>query len=218
MCIVPGTIVERHPTAPETAASFGYKTLSSPDGDYHLFNTTYFISHTGEILGSYRKKNLWHTERAYQSRGQERHTVIDTPLGKIGLLICWDLAFPEAFRELVRDGADVIIIPTCWTLDESWPYGLRLNPDYETLFLNSTITSRCFENTCAIVFANAGGPSDVYIGLSQVAIPFVGPVNGIWNSSEGLFLAEIDTDVLRESEENYKVRQDLLTKDWHYTY
>jgi predicted amidohydrolase len=38
--------------------------------------------------------------------------VFDTPIGKVGLLICWDLAFPEAFRELIANGAEVVIIPT----------------------------------------------------------------------------------------------------------
>lgn len=215
ICLVPGTLVERHPATGQTAP-IGSRTLSSIDGDYHLFNTSYFISHDGEILGSYRKKNLWHTERLHQSRGEKKHSAISTPLGKVGLLICWDLAFPEAFRGLVRDGADIIIVPTCWTLDESSSYGLKLNPDYESLVLNTMITARCFENSCAVVFANAGGPPDTFVGLSQVAMPFIGPVNRMWDSSEGFFIADIDMEVLKESELNYKVREDMTGKDWHY--
>ncbi|UKZ82765.1 hypothetical protein TrVFT333_010561 [Trichoderma virens FT-333] len=215
ICLVPGTIVERHPATTQSAI-FGSRTLSSEHGDYHLFNTSYFISHEGEILGFYRKKNLWRTERPHQSRGQEKHSAISTPLGKVGILICWDLAFPEAFRQLVRDGADIVIVLACWTLDESSPYGLKLNPDYETLVLNSMVTSRCFENTCAVVFANAGGPSDTFVGHSQVAMPFVGPVNRICDSSEGVFLADVDMEILKQSELNYLVREDMASKDWHY--
>ncbi|KAM6478338.1 carbon-nitrogen hydrolase [Trichoderma sp. SZMC 28011] len=215
ICLVPGTLVERHPATDQTAFT-GSRRLSSVDGDYHLFNTSYFISHEGEILGSYRKKNLWHTERLHQSRGEKKHSAISTPLGKVGILICWDLAFPEAFRELVRDGADIIIVPTCWTLDESSSYGLRLNLDYESLVLNTMITARCFENSCAVVFANAGGPPDTFVGLSQVAMPFIGPVNRMWDSSEGFFIADIDMEVLKESELNYKVREDMTSEDWHY--
>lgn len=137
-------------------------------------------------------------------------------MGKIGLLACWDLAFPEAFRELVKDGADIIIVPTCWTLDESCPVGLKLNPDYESMFLNSLITTRCFENSCAIVFANSGGPPDVYVGLSQIAVPFVGPIAAIKDSSEGMIVADIDPEVLRAAEVNYKVREDISGADWHY--
>jgi predicted amidohydrolase len=215
VCIVPGTIVERHPATPEPAPH-GSNILKDTDGEFQLFNTAYFISNDGEILGSYRKKNLWHTERPHQSRGQEKHAAIDTPVGKIGLLACWDLAFPEAFRELVRDGADIIVVPTCWTLDESCPIGLKLNPGYEKLFLNSLITTRCFENSCAIVFANSGGPPDVYVGLSQVAVPFMGPVVAMDGSSEGMIVADIDLGILRTAEENYKVREDMSGASWHY--
>lgn len=214
--IVPGTIVERHPATPEPVPP-GSTILKDADGEYQLFNTSYFISNDGKILGSYRKKNLWHTERPHQSRGQDKHTAIDTPVGKIGLLVCWDLAFPEAFRELVRDGADIIIVPTCWTLDESCPVGLKLNPGYETLFLNSLITTRCFENSCAVVFANSGGPPDVYVGLSQVAVPFVGPIVAMDDSSEGMVIANIDLGILKTAEHNYKVREDMSGENWHYT-
>lgn len=217
MCIVPGTVVERHPTTSEAALP-GSNILNDAQGEFQLFNTAYFISRDGEILGSYRKKNLWHTERSHQSRGQDKHAAIDTPIGKIGLLACWDLAFPEAFRELVQDGADIIIVPTCWTLDESCPLGLKLNPNYEVLFLNSLITTRCFENSCAIVFANSGGPSDVYVGLSQVVVPFLGPIDAMKDSSEGLLLADIDLEVLKAAEVNYKVREDTRGVRWHYTH
>jgi predicted amidohydrolase len=46
------------------------------------------------------------------SSGRDVHGVFDTPLGKVGMLICWDLAFPEAFREMIAQGAKIIIIPT----------------------------------------------------------------------------------------------------------
>lgn len=215
ICIVPGTIVERCPwrgeNIPESAT-----VLSDSEGSYQLFNVAYFISETGEILGSYKKKNLWDQERLHLSKGQEKHTAIETSIGKVGLLACWDLAFPEAFRELVRDGADIIIVPTCWTLDESSAYGLALNSNYETLFLNSVLTTRCFENSCAIVFANSGGPADVFVGLSQVVMPFIGAVN-VLGHTEGMLLADIDPEVLQKAEHNYRVREDISGKDWHYS-
>jgi hypothetical protein len=66
------------------------------------------------------------------------------------MLICWDLAFPEAFRELIANGAKIIITPTFWTLNDCNPAGLALNPSSEALFLDSMLTSRAFENTCGM--------------------------------------------------------------------
>jgi predicted amidohydrolase len=106
---VPGTIVEKH---------------SSAAGPDVLYNIAYFIAAgSGDIRGAYRKKNIWHPERPHlTSSGADPHEVFDTALGKVGLLICWDLAFPEAFRELIAKGAEIIIIPTYCTfaLPRSW--------------------------------------------------------------------------------------------------
>jgi predicted amidohydrolase len=103
--------------------------------------------------------------------GRDVHEVFDTPIGKVGMLICWDLAFPEAFRELIANGAKIMwvhhhsnlglgsdiefillimhsIIPTFWTLNDCNEAGLKLNPSAEALFLDSMLTARAFENTC----------------------------------------------------------------------
>jgi predicted amidohydrolase len=133
--IVPGTIVERHKDA---------KTEED-----RLLNAAYFISPTGEILHKYVKKNLWHPERPHlASSTHEAHEAFDTPIGRCGILVCWDLAFPEAFRELICDGAKVIIIPCFWALTDCSEAGLKINPSCEGLFLDSMLTARCFENTC----------------------------------------------------------------------
>lgn len=49
--------------------------------------------------------------------GRDVHEVFDTPIGKVGMLICWDLAFPEAFRELIANGAKIMYTshtPVCY--------------------------------------------------------------------------------------------------------
>ncbi|KAJ5831785.1 hydrolase carbon-nitrogen family [Penicillium riverlandense] len=203
ICVVPGTIIEKHDD------------LNTPT---QFFNTAYFISNDGSILGSYRKKNIWHPERPHlTSSGSERHVAFDTPVGRVGMLICWDLAFPEAFRELIADGAEVVIIPTFWTPNDASPEALSHNPASEALFLESTLTSRCFENTCGIVFVNAAGPPENFLGMSRVVLPTVGPV-GKMGSEDGLLVVDMDLGLLDVAEKNYKVRQDMGREDWYYVY
>ncbi|KAK3070239.1 hypothetical protein LTR53_010812 [Teratosphaeriaceae sp. CCFEE 6253] len=206
ICIVPGTILELH---------------HADADDEVLWNVAYFISHTGDIVGRYVKKNLWgDIERLHlTSSSTDKHPVFDTPLGKVGMLICWDLAFPEAFREMIRQGAKIIIIPTFWTLADCSPAGLALNPSAEALFLDSMLTARCFENTCAIIFANAGGPPGKgYAGLSQVCVPYAGAITRLGSCAEGMAVVDLDMKIVEDAELNYQVRADLARADWHYGY
>lgn len=204
--IVPGTIVQ-----------------PSGTDNNDLINVAYFISSTGEILATYQKKNLWHPERPHLTSSlHEPHEAFETPLGKMGMLICWDLAFPEAFRALIASGAKIIVVPTFWTHGDCSPAGLAWNSQAESLFLQSTIVSRTFENTCAVVFCNAGGPvgrtkEGTYIGLSQVAVPFKGAL-GALDEEEGMTVVDLDMQILEDAEENYKVREDMGREGWHYEY
>lgn len=204
--IVPGTICEVH---------------SVPDSkDEELRNMAYFLAAaTGEICGSYQKKNLWHPERPHlTSSTHTPHTAFDTPLKhadgrpvRAGMVICWDLAFPEAFKALVNDGADIILIPSYWFMDDNGEEGAGLNPDSERIFLNCTLTARAFENTAAVVFCNAGG-------LSCVNMPILGALGRIEVGEEKMEIVDLDLDVLRVAEETYKIRMDMKSEGWHYKY
>jgi hypothetical protein len=66
---------------------------------------------------------------------------------------------------------------------------------------------------------NAGGPpGSGFMGLSQVTIPFVGPLAVLGSSPEGMLVVDLDMEVLEVAERNYKVRADLARDDWHYDY
>lgn len=146
-CIVPGTIIELHTDS--THDRTGLADDDTETGE-RLLNVAYFISAEGEVIGKYVKKNLWgDIERLHlTSSSRDAHPVFDTPFGKVGMLICWDLAFPEAFREMISQGAKIIIIPTFWTLSDCSKEGLARNPMAEATFLDAMLTARCFENTC----------------------------------------------------------------------
>ena len=197
---MPGTIVEKHPSEGCLSDCPDCPLNGQQSPVYR--NVAYFIDNDGQILGTYQKKNLWHSERDHLTSVVEMpHPVVDTPIGKVGMLACWDLAFPEAFRELIAGGAEIIVVPSYWTAEESSQAGLKYNPQAEQLILNSMIMTRCHENTCAVIFCNAGNQSpkkhdgsDTCVGESQVTVPFIGPIKKL-QDEEGMILAEIDMQV-----------------------
>jgi predicted amidohydrolase len=79
-----------------------------------IFNSAALIGPSG-LLGLYRKAHLHSIERDVFDRGDTEFTVWDTPLGHLGILICYDLRFPEAVRVLLLRGAEVLCVPTAWT-------------------------------------------------------------------------------------------------------
>ena len=83
-------------------------------GLYH--NTAVVLDCNGEIAGTYRKMHIpddpGFYEKYYFTPGDLGFKAIDTSLGKIGVLVCWDQWYPEAARLTALAGADLIVIPT----------------------------------------------------------------------------------------------------------
>jgi 5-aminopentanamidase len=84
-------------------------------GDGHLYNSAAVIDSDG-VRVVYRKTHLWDREKLIFRPGSERPPVVDTPAGRIGVLICYDMEFPEMTRALALAGADLITVPTNWPL------------------------------------------------------------------------------------------------------
>ncbi|KAF4973336.1 hypothetical protein FZEAL_9352 [Fusarium zealandicum] len=199
-----------------------------------LLNTSDFIDHDGNLLGTYTKTNLWIPERQTLTSFVDHarkvakegtptpnpHQVISTPLGPVGILVCWDLAFPEAFRQLVLAGAKIIIIPSYWTSLDMSREGLAYNPDCEKMFVQSTLVTRAFESTAAVIYCNVGGPeAEGFFGCSQVVLPIVGTVAGSFtDGEEGTRILDVDMRTVDVAEQNYQIRKDLGREDWHYGY
>lgn len=181
-----------------------------------LYNTTYYIDHSGDILGKYQKVHLWLPERDYITPGEDT-CVFDTRFGKVGLIICWDLMFPEMFRAMVEKDVEIVICPSYWCLEDAGN-GQKLNSYAEVTLVNALCIARAFENEIVLVYANAAGKTDLdgcantLIGQSQVTVPFRGPLDIAMNQDEAMFVAEVDTSVLDIAEESYEIRSDLSKK------
>ena len=197
--IVPGSIIERH--------------CGGLPNDGRLYNTTYYIDRRGEIKGRYCKVNLWHPERGYITPGNE-FPVFDTAYGKVGLLICWDLIFPEAFRALLQQGVEMVFCPSYWCFEDAG-VGLRHDLNSEVKLVNALCIARAFEHEIVVVYANAADGETVPhrcerpIGRSQIAVPFKGSICILDHTREEMFVQTVDTDLLKDAEAAYTIRHDL---------
>lgn len=86
--------------------------VAERDGEA-LFNTAVLIGPEG-LIGKYRKAHTWALEKTFYEPGDLGVPVFDTPLGRIGMHICYDCWFPESFRLMAAQGADLVCAPSNW--------------------------------------------------------------------------------------------------------
>jgi predicted amidohydrolase len=117
--------------------------MPEPNGD-KVFNTVY-VADNGRLAGTYRKLHLFSLlgeDKAFS--GGDQWLLAETSIGKIGVIICYDLRFPELSRRLALEGASVICVPAQWPKprQEHWRTLLR---------------ARAIENQLFVVACNACG-------------------------------------------------------------
>ncbi|MCO5973392.1 nitrilase family protein [Actinoallomurus soli] len=86
--------------------------LAERDG-VRLYDTAVLVGPDGYV-GRYRKAHLWNEEKLWFTPGDLGFPVFETRIGRIGLLVCWDIWFPEAPRLLAQQGADIICSVNNW--------------------------------------------------------------------------------------------------------
>lgn len=84
--------------------------LLEREGDV-VYNTAVLIDREGNLAGKYRKTSLPREEIDGGVTPGNSFPVFDTDFGRVGIMICWDVTFPEAARALARQGAEVIMLP-----------------------------------------------------------------------------------------------------------
>ncbi len=89
-----------------------YLVVGLPErGGNEVFNVSVLLGPDGEIVGKYRKVTLPREEIQKGLSPGDEYPVFDTRFGKVGMMICWDVHFPEVARELAMNGAEVIALP-----------------------------------------------------------------------------------------------------------
>lgn len=173
---------------------FGFVEKAQKDGKEVLYNSAALIDNTGKPLGCYRKTHLVDgVETPYFEKGTE-YKVFDTSIGKIGIMICWDTAYPEVARILALKGAEIIAVPTAWETEPN-------RGDWE--LVNA---ARSFDNVVYIASCNHSGTDRElsYIGRSKISGPLGRPIAEAGEDEETI-IATVDLSVLPELREGYYV-------------
>lgn len=129
-------------TLRQRSAQLGQVIVGSlPEADAgRLFNTAYILDR-GKIAGCYRKLHMFSTmgEDRFLSPG-DLSLVVPTSVGKLGVAICYDLRFPELFRKMALDGAEIFCLPAEWPKprQEHWRTLLRARAIENQLFMVAT--------------------------------------------------------------------------------
>ena len=82
----------------------------APDSEA-VYNTSVLIDRQGELVGRYRKVCLPREEIDGGITPGTEYPVFDTDFGRVGMMICWDVHFPEVARQMASQGAEVILVP-----------------------------------------------------------------------------------------------------------
>lgn len=151
-----------------------------------LYNTSLVISPDRRTIGYCRKIHPFSlTDETKYFSGGDKIAVIKTPLAKLGIIICYDIRFPEIARKLTLEGAEVLIVPA------QFP-----NPrqhHWETL-----IKSRAIENQVFAIGVNrVGGKNPDYFGRSMAVDPY-GEVLEELDNKEGILTCSIDLDRIEQ--------------------
>jgi predicted amidohydrolase len=175
------------------------------DDPVRCHNTSVLFGPDGGQSAVYRKMHLFDVDVSDQVRFSEsatvtpgRETVVaTTQLGKIGLSICYDLRFPELYRRLVTEGAEVLTVPSAFTLTTGKDH-------WEVL-----VRARAIENQCYVLAPAQFGSHDdegqrESFGHAMIVDPW-GHVVTMVSDGPGIGLAEIDLDRVRETRQSMPV-------------
>ncbi|SOC05499.1 predicted amidohydrolase [Ureibacillus xyleni] len=142
-----------------------------------LFIAVAVIEKSGEILQVYHKSFLWNKENLKFKHGANHFEPIQTSIGKVGLLICYDMEFPEPSRILTLRGAELIIIPSFFSFESEKRWDIQL-------------PARAIDNTVFVLGVNAVGEGSC--GKSKLINPKGALVHECSRLSEEILLCDID--------------------------
>lgn len=166
--------------------------MPEKDAEGNVYNTSYIFDREGKQIGKHRKVHLFDIDvkggqtfkESDTLTAGDSNTVFDTEFGKIGVMLCFDIRFPELSRMMVNDGAKVIFVPAAFNMTTGPAH-------WELSFRTRALDNQIYMVGCAPARDVSAG----YIswGHSIVTDPW-GRVIDMLDEKKGILLAELDMD------------------------
>jgi deaminated glutathione amidase len=156
--------------------------------EQRVYDTAVMIDSTGKISSVYRKLHLYDAlgfkESAKFIAGDKINKPVMFGSARVGIMICYDIRFPEMSRILAGYGADVLIVPSAWV------HGILKEEHWQTM-----LKARAIENGSFVIAPDQVG--NIYTGRSMIIDPF-GVVLLDMGNREGMEIVEIDISRVRD--------------------
>lgn len=166
--------------------------MPEKDAEGNVYNTSYIFDREGKQIGKHRKVHLFDIDvkggqtfkESDTLTAGDSDTVFDTEFGKMGVMLCFDIRFPELSRMMVNDGARIVFVPAAFNMTTGPAH-------WELSFRTRALDNQIYMVGCAPARDVSAG----YIswGHSIVTDPW-GRVTGMLDENEGILLAELDMD------------------------
>jgi deaminated glutathione amidase len=176
------------------------------DGDGRAANACVVYDDKGQRVARYDKIHLFdvdlpggregYRESAHAAPGREP-VLVDTPAGRLGLSVCYDLRFPELYRQLVSEGAEIFSVPSAFTA----PTG---RAHWEVL-----LRARAIEDLCFVIAAAQSGLHDSNRETygDSLIVDFWGRVLAREPRGSGVVTANVDRDAQRATRASFPALQ-----------
>ena len=154
-----------------------------------VYDTSFVIDNSGKVISTYRKIHLYDALGFKESNkmvsGSKITKPVKTILGKTGMMICYDLRFPEMARSLAAAGSEILVAPSAWVKgnmkEEHW------------ITINKT---RAIENGCYVIAPDQVG--NIYCGRSLVVDPY-GKILLDMKKKQGIGYVDIDLNKVKQT-------------------
>lgn len=160
-----------------------YEIINTNDKNHKVFDTGVIINEIGKVQSIYRKIHLYDALGFKESKKLLAGSIIEKPsktsVGNLGLLICYDMRFPEISRILTVHGANILVSPSAWVA------GFMKREHWEIM-----VRARAIENGVYVLAPNQVG--NIYCGHSMAIDPFGATLVDMENR-EGIEFIDIDS-------------------------